>query len=230
MTIAMKSLSISAVMLMATAEAALAQQGVNVQQMGTTTIGSGCVGALSGFGSAIPTTICPTFGTWVLNTNANGQAPSSNSSPVVVSSNQTAIPTAPVAGINRIGYISDDLCSQRTKLTAQFSSNVSGGSIITGVSSTNIFICSFDVGTAAAANVSFTEGTGTSSCGTGTAGVWGNTSSIAANGWPFAANGGLVKGSGAGTVAKTATSGDNLCVLFTTSSLINVSISYVQSS
>lgn len=61
----------------------VANQSVNISQMGGTAINSGCVGALSGFSTAIPATVCGLFGVYVINTTTLGQQLASASSPVV---------------------------------------------------------------------------------------------------------------------------------------------------
>jgi len=57
---------------------------MNLGQMGGTSINSGCVGALSGFGATIPSTVCGVFGTYVINTLGPGPATPANSNPVTL--------------------------------------------------------------------------------------------------------------------------------------------------
>lgn len=74
-----------------------------------------------------------------------------------------------------------------------------------------IYICAVNVGPVGAAdNVALVEGTG-ANCGTNTAGMAGGAT--AATGWNIALNGGIAFGSGQGAVMKTATAGDNVCLL-----------------
>lgn len=124
-----------------------------------------------------------------------------------------------------------DPCFASAKLTADFESTSSGGSIVTGVSGKRIYLCSISLVTSAAANVSLDEGTGSSVCTGGTtAGVYLNTGTTAANGASFAANGGVIAGSGNGVVAQTANAANNLCVIFSTTNTptVNVHVAYVQ--
>jgi hypothetical protein len=83
-------------------------------------------------------------------------------------------------------------------------------SLITGVSGRHIRICGMQLITAGADNVALIEGTG-ATCGTSTAGLAGGTT--AASGYNFAANGGITEGSGIGTIMRTATTGDSVCVV-----------------
>jgi hypothetical protein len=61
---------------------------VNIGAMGGTNISSTCVVTYGG----TPTGSCPSATVFVSNTNANGQATMANSSPVVIASNQSAVP------------------------------------------------------------------------------------------------------------------------------------------
>lgn len=72
-----------------------------------------------------------------------------------------------------------------------------------------VFVCSAFVVGADAENISLVEGTG-ATCGTGTAAVIGGAT--AATGPNFAANGGFTLGNGGGTVAITATPGNDVCL------------------
>jgi hypothetical protein len=151
----------------------------------------------------------------VTNTNANGQDSNisfTGSSPVVLALNQTVA----------------DPCTFRKKLTANFSSSTSGGSIITASPSNKTYLCAITVVASATASVSIIEGTGASVCTGGTtAGVWGNTGVTAANGLPLAANGGVAIGSGNASVASSATVNQNICMLFTAGTVV-ATVSYVQ--
>lgn len=74
-----------------------------------------------------------------------------------------------------------------------------------------VYICSYGLSNGAAANnVALVEGTG-STCGTGTAGMAGG--STAGAGWNLPASVSINLGSGTGAVAKTATAGDNVCLI-----------------
>jgi hypothetical protein len=124
-----------------------------------------------------------------------------------------------------------DPCFASAKLTADFESTTSGGSIITAVSGKKAYICGIRIHASAAANISLNEGTGSSVCTGGTiSGDYLNTGSTAANGAAYAANSGDSVGFANATVAQNATAGQNTCVLFTTSGTpqVNVHVSYVQ--
>jgi len=117
-----------------------------------------------------------------------------------------------------------DPCQQAAGTSANINLTASG-QIITGTSGKQTYICAFDIVTAAAQNIALVEGTGTT-CGTSTAGMAGGTT--AATGWNFAANGGLVKGTGAAWVYKTATTGDNVCLLLSGTGQTSGEVRYVQ--
>ena len=160
---------------------------------------------------------------WDLSEGALGDAAwtSGNGSVIAILKNLSASLTASAA----------DPCSSTVKSTADFESGSSGGSIITGNSSKQVYLCSISIVTSTAANVLIDEGTGSSVCTGGTPGpVFLAPDETAGHGAAFAANGGIQAGSGVGTVAQTATGGDNVCVVFTTtnSPQVNVHVSYVQ--
>ncbi len=155
--------------------------------------------------------------------NASGQITEANSAAQL-----TALQSAQPAGTNRIGYTSDDPCTQLTKSGAPFSLTASG-QVITGTSSKKTYICSIDLISATAQNIALVEGTG-STCATNIFGLAGGTT--AATGWNLAANGGLTKGSGNGTVY--IGSGDanvlaaNVCLLLSSTGQTSGHITYVQ--
>lgn len=95
--------------------------------------------------------------------------------------------------------------------------------IVTGVSGRQVRICSQHLVTAAANNVAWIEGTG-ATCGTGSAGMAGGTT--AASGYNFAANGGIAQGSGLGTIMRTATTGDSVCIVTSAATQLSGGISY----
>lgn len=73
-----------------------------------------------------------------------------------------------------------------------------------------IYVCSYNLVSGVANNVSIVEGTGTV-CATGLAAMVGSTT--AANGLNLAANGSINYGGGSGAVTRTAVAGDNVCIL-----------------
>lgn len=138
--------------------------------------------------------------------------------------NTTASASTP-AGTNRIGYVSDDPCSQKIKTTAAFSTT-SGGpvSIVALSGSTVIYVCSISAITDTAIKLSFIDGTG-GACAAAQHAIWGSTT--AANGMSLAANGGFAMGSGNGSVGVT-TAASAFCLLQSGTSLVAGNISYVQ--
>lgn len=131
-------------------------------------------------------------------------------------------------GTNRIGYTSDDPCSQLTKLGAPINLTASG-QVITGAASKKTYICSIDIVSATAQNIALVEGTG-STCATNVFGLAGGAT--AATGWNLSANGGLTKGAGAGTVyspsADTNATAANVCLLLSSTGQTSGQITYVQ--
>lgn len=107
-----------------------------------------------------------------------------------------AVTSSIPSGTARIGYTSDDPCTQLTKKSAPFSITAST-QIITGTASNKTYFCSINIIAGAAQNAALVEGTG-SVCATNIYGLAGGTT--AATGWNLAANGGLTLGSGNGTV------------------------------
>jgi hypothetical protein len=120
-------------------------------------------------------------------------------------------------------YLADP-CQQIAGSSANINLTASG-QIITGTSGKQTYICALDIVTATAQNIALVEGTGTT-CATSIAGMAGGTT--ASTGWNFAANGGLVKGAGSNWVYKTATTGDNVCLLLSGTGQTSGEVKYVQ--
>lgn len=98
--------------------------------------------------------------------------------------------------------------------------------IVAPSASNKTYICSMLLTSAAADNVGIVEGTG-GTCGSGTAGVIGGTT--AANGPNFAANGGLfIQAGGKVSVAQTAGTNVDLCLITSASTPLAGGINYVQ--
>lgn len=140
--------------------------------------------------------------------------------------------TQPISG--SVTVTAADPCLGTIKLTADFESTSSGGNLITGTSGKITYICSIRVTVSTLTNFSLCEATSTACSGGTPAAVYLNTGTTAANGASLGAsstaNGGLVDNGGGTTVAKTATTGQNVDVLFTTtnSPQVNVHVTYVQ--
>lgn len=88
-----------------------------------------------------------------------------------------------------------------------------------------IYVCSAQLLAFLADNVAITEGTG-GTCGTGTAGVVGGTTT--ATGISFPAQGGLSVGNGSSAVWATATAGDDLCFITSTTGPLTGHVKWVQ--
>ncbi len=146
---------------------------------------------------------------------------------VTVASDNTAfsVNATGQAGTNRIGYTSDDPCTQKTKTNAAFTTS-SGGpvSIVALSGSTVIYVCAISAIADTAIKLSFIDGTG-GSCASAQHAIWGSTT--AANGMSLAANGGFTMGSGNGSVGVT-TAASAFCLLQSGTSLIAGNITYVQ--
>lgn len=105
--------------------------------------------------------------------------------------------------------------SQFAPIACQFSKAFSSATsivMITHPSTTSwIYICNFAAGSIGGSAFSIVEGTGTT-CGTNTAAMAGGTT--AAAGFGMSANGSPVQfGSGVGTVMRTITAGDDVCLI-----------------
>lgn len=83
---------------------------VNLTKIGGTSINSGCVAALSGLSAAVPSTICPWMGVYVINALAPGANNSANSSPVVIANDQVC--TNPTHAFKHITTATDTLAVQ----------------------------------------------------------------------------------------------------------------------
>lgn len=106
------------------------------------------------------------------------------------------------------------------------SKNITSGTttlIITGVSGRQVRIGAYELWVGAADNVEWIEGTG-ATCGTGTAGMAGGATTGLS--MVFSAAGGLVRGTGLGTVLQTATSGDSVCMVTSTSANVGLNAQY----
>ncbi len=182
---------------------------------GNGTAGTAATGVLSVQGIASMTPILSTV----------SQATAASLNATVVGTGTFAVQNANAAGTNRIGYTSDDPCTQKTKTNAAFTT-ASGGpvSIVALSGSTVIYICSISAIADTAIKLSFIDGTG-GSCASAQHAIWGSTT--AANGMSLAANGGFAMGNGGGSVGVT-TSASAFCLLQSGTSLIAGNITYVQ--
>lgn len=203
---------------------------------GQGTAGTAATGVVTvqGIASMTPLLVTPATNSAVNVAQINGVTPlmgngvtGTGSPRVTIASDNTAfaVNATAQAGTNRIGYISDDPCSQKTKLNAAFSTS-SGGpvSIVALSGSTVVYICSISAIADTAVKLSFIDGTG-GSCASAQHAIWGSTT--AANGMSLAANGGFTQGSGNGSVGVT-TAASALCLLQSGTSLIAGNVTYVQ--
>jgi hypothetical protein len=97
--------------------------------------------------------------------------------------------------------------------------------IIAPVAAKKTYICALVLVAGSIDNVAVVEGTG-GTCGTGTAGVIGGTT--AANGLNLAANGGLTMGSGSGTIAATAGTNVDFCLITSSAGPLSGHVAWVQ--
>lgn len=130
------------------------------------------------------------------------------------------------AGTARIGYTSDDPCTQVTKTNAAIATAVGTTQLVAPSGSTQVYVCSLSLISAATATVNLVGGTG-ATCTTGTP-VAALGSTTAANGMSLAANGGLTFGNGGATVVRTTTAGHGLCLIQSGTTALAGNITYVQ--
>lgn len=149
----------------------------------------------------------------VTNTNANGQVTMANSSPVVLPSNQSV----------------GDPCTFQTKTSTPISTAAGTFPVVQGVASERIYICAMTLVASPLTSVSLAEGS-SANCGTSNqAGVMGvGTNGTAANGMPIPTGGILPLGSGAGTLASTATAANYLCLFQSGTSRLSGNLTFVQ--
>jgi hypothetical protein len=135
-----------------------------------------------------------------------------------------------VAGTNRIGYVSDDPCSNAaikaflpiTLLTASVKV------IAPGVAAKKITICHIDLNNTAADSIAVFESTTGTTCATSPIAVYGAGTSVATagNGYNFSANGGISLGNGKGTVGQTTVSNNDLCIAQSAATPLTGGITY----
>lgn len=130
------------------------------------------------------------------------------------------------SGTARIGYVSDDPCSQLTKTNINIATASGTLQLVAPSGSTQVYVCSFSLISSAAAVINLVGGTG-ATCITGTP-VAAIGSTTAANGMSLAANGGLTFGNGGATVARTTTAGHGLCLIQSGTTAVAGNITYVQ--
>jgi hypothetical protein len=122
---------------------------------------------------------------------------------------------------------SGDPCALNARLYSAVNLTASG-QIITGSAGNQAYICSMVlVLSATADNVALVEGTG-STCGTNTAGMAGGATT--STGWNLPANAILTATPGPANVFyyKTATAGDNVCLLASSAAQISGAVYYVE--
>lgn len=190
----------------------------------------------------------------VANTLAPGQAAAASSSPVVLAKNSGTGSTVAGAAVGTAGTASTevvtvqgiasmtpilarpsdgtrnavlDACEANAQSYAPISITTATTTRIVAPSASNkTYICSLFLTSAAADNIGIVEGTG-GTCGTGTAGVIGGTS--ATNGPNFAANGGvMLQAGGKVSVAQTAGTNVDLCLITSAATPLAGGIKYVQ--
>lgn len=179
--------------------------GINIAKWDATALG-----VPTAYGTAPTTGNYIGVNAFVTNSNANGQATASNSSPVV-------LPAAQVTA---------DVCSLNAKTNFTISTTSGTVQLVPPSGSTQVYICSlFTIGATASVQ-NLVGGTG-ASCTTGTPiAIAGSTT--AANGMSFAANGGFTFGNGGGTILRTTTAGHGVCLIQSGTAQISGGGTYVQ--
>lgn len=172
---------------------------------------------------------------WVTSISANGATATVKNGNVILTTDPAlavsdpnvlgAINSSQPAGTNRIGYVSDDPCTQLVKITSPISLTSSNIMIAALSGTTKPTVCSIVLISDTAAKASLVEGVG-NGCTTGATGVIGGVSATL-SGMSFAANGGITLGNGGGTVAAAKTAGNALCIWQSAAQLISGSISLV---
>jgi hypothetical protein len=134
---------------------------------------------------------------------------------------------APItAGTARIGYVSDDPCTQVTKTNIAFGVAVGTTQLVAPSGILQVYVCSFSVIAAAGATVNLVGGTG-ATCTTGTP-VALIGSITAGNGMSLATNGGLTFGNGGASVTRTTTAGHGVCLIQSGTTSLAGNLTYVQ--
>lgn len=178
-----------------------------------TSWGGGTLGAMANYGTSPGAVLVPGVNAFITNANTNGQATMSASSPVVIASNQSAVPVSTA-----------DVCASTAKINLPISFQTTSITQLIALSgSTKIYVCSLSLIASIATVFSVTGGTGTN-CGTPAA-LIGTTS--ATHGLSLAANGGMTLGNGAGTVAVTG-AGSELCIVQSGAGDLVGNLTYVQ--
>jgi hypothetical protein len=166
-----------------------------------------------------PVSVVSTVSTTVTATNLDVQIGGSDSLTIGTFPDNEPFNVAQMGGI----AVVPNPCQREAPLYVVID-QTSGEQLVTGTASERIYICSIQLVSATAQNISIVSGTGTV-CATSPGPLMGG--STAATGWNLAANGGLTFGNGAGSLAQTDTDADNVCVLQSGSGQIGGSISYV---
>ncbi len=125
------------------------------------------------------------------------------------------------------GLAATDPCAGANKTTAPISITTATTTVIIAASASNkAYICSINLGPieAVADNIALVEDA-TGSCASPDAAIIGGVT--AATGWQFAASQGIVLGSGSATVAKTASTNVNVCLITSSAAEVPGVVSFV---
>ncbi len=125
------------------------------------------------------------------------------------------------------GLAATDPCAGANKTTAPISITTATTTVIIAASASNkAYICSINLGPieAVADNIALVEDA-TGSCASPDAAIIGGVT--AAKGWNFAASQGIVLGTGSATVAKTASTNVNVCIITDSAAEVPGVISYI---
>ena len=105
-------------------------------------------------------------------------------------------------------------------------SSVTTVKLVTGITNRQVYITHVDLAASIADNVAIVEGTG-ATCGTNTAGMAGGAT--AATGWNLTAAQPIIAiGDGMGTVLRTATPGDSVCIITSSAAQLSGNVMYQQ--
>jgi hypothetical protein len=157
-----------------------------------------------------------------------GAATSANQTTEITALNSIVTNTAAAipAGTARIGYVSDDPCTQLTKTNVAIATSAGTFQAVAPSGSTQVYVCSFSVVAAGAAVINLVGGTG-AACTTGTpVALIGSTTP--GSGMSLAANGGLTFGNGGASVTRTTTGGHGVCLIQSGVIALAGNITYVQ--
>lgn len=132
----------------------------------------------------------------------------------------TQAPSVPIGGV------SADPCNYAAKSNFAIATSSGNLQLVAGSGTTKIYVCAAHIIGATAWVFNLIEGTGAACTTASEFAVEGSTT--AASGESYAANGGYTEGAGIGTIARTTTAGNGLCLLQSGTAALAGNITYVQ--